>query len=870
MINDLPIKQLDLCNKACTKCPLSELRPTQVVNGIGPLDSKILIVGEAPGPDEDIKGEPFIGRAGRKLDSMLARIGVHRSQVRITNATRCFPKLRTLEGFRAPSYEEIEACSSYLEEEIKVVKPNVIVPVGNVALRAILGTKKANISEYRGKEIWSDKFNCKIIPTYHPSAVMRNPNLEDTVVQDFQRILDSSKYLEMTKHVEGNYVTIETVEQFDSFYERIMEQKEVAWDIETSGFNWQKDKLMCISFSWQKGTAVVLPITKWVGIEKERIDLKDKKVRRKGVTEVKQIEVVTRYTEDSYQNWWGEKQEYVMNKLRSIMESDIEFILQNGKFDYKFFLQMGWNLKPAIHDPMLMHYLLHETAKGQHGLKDMALQYTDKGDYDRELEVWFASNGMKTDESRNYARVPTSLLFKYAAADADATLQLKDIFLPLLENEGMLDLYNKLIMPLSYNLTIMEFEGFKIDRTALNRTKKELQEELTKIEGEIQKEIQKVTSEKVLLSSPKQLAKFLFETLKLPVIKETKTGYSTDESVLIALKDKHPIPSNLVKHRGLSKLLSTYVEAVEKKLDDNNRLHASFNIQGTESGRLSSSNPNLQNIPKDDKRIKNMYIVEEGNVLVEADEAQGEFRLWGAYSLDSQLVQDLKDGLDIHRFIAALANKISLEQVTSTQRQTAKSIVFGLMFGEGVDDLSKKHNVTVEYAQLIKDTFFNRYPVAKKWRYDNVKRGKRDGFVRSFFGRVRHLPGINSSDNKVSFPDEQAAVNSPIQGCLSDYTANAANRITLKFKELYLHGKLRNLVHDAIYMEIPKVELEQSLKIMKEEMQRQILGIQVPMIAEFKIAERWGNLKEVKSINPIVYKEDKIEVANNVQKQVAI
>lgn len=855
MTNDLQIKQLDLCNANCMKCPISELRPTQVVNGIGPLDAKIMIVGEAPGPEEDIKGMPFIGRAGKKLDGVLAQIGLHRSQVYITNAVRCFPRLRTEEGFRAPSFEETQICLSYLEQEIAIVKPNVIVPLGNVALQALLGIKKPKITESRGKEFWSDKFQCKIIPTFHPNAIIRNPDLEETIIQDFRRILESSAYPEMTKHTEGNYLTIETIEQFDAFYERLMEQKEVAWDIETSGFDWQKNKLMCVSFSWTKGTAVVLPITKWFGIEKEKIELKDKKVRRKGIVEIRQVKVVTKYTEDSYQDWWGDKQEYVMKKLRSFMESDIGFILQNGKFDYKFFLQMGWNLKPAIHDPMLMHYLLHETAKGQHGLKEMALQYTDKGDYDRELEEWFNSHGMKTDDSRNYARVPTELLFKYAGADADVTLQLKDIFLPLIEKEGMLDLYYKLIMPLSHTLTIVEFEGFKIDKIALQQTKKELQEEISTIEKEIRDEIKKVTTESVLLSSPKQLSKFLFETLKLPVIKTTKTGYSTDESVLIALKDKHPIPSKLVVHRGLSKLLSTYVESVEEKLDDNDRLHASWNIPGTESGRLSSSGPNLQNIPTDDKRIKNMYIVEDGNVLVEADEAQGEFRLWGAYSLDPQLVKDLIEGLDIHRFIAALANKISIEQVTKDQRQIAKSIVFGLMFGEGVEDLSKKHQVTVEYAQLIKDTFFNRYPVAKKWRYDNVRRGKRDGFVRSFFGRVRHLPGINSEDNKVSFQDQQAAVNSPIQGCLSDYTANAANRILIRFKELGLHGKLRNLVHDAIYMEISKIELEQCLAIMKEEMQRQILGIQVPMIAEFKIAEKWGSLKEVKSINPIVYKE---------------
>ena len=1178
-------KILDLCNKDCTKCSLSELRPTQVVNGVGPLDAKILIVGEAPGPDEDIKGQPFVGRAGKKLDSLMGRAGIHRSQVRITNACRCFPKLRTAEGFRAPEPDEMQKCLPYLDKEIAFIKPNVIVPVGNVALRTLLGDKRSTISDYRGKEIWSEKYNCKIMPTYHPSAVMRNPNLEDTVVQDFKRIWESSQYPEMTKREEGNYIVIDTIEKFDAFYERIMQVKEFSYDIESSGFNWQKDHVMCISFSWKKGTAVVLPVTKWIGIEKEKIELKSKKVRRKGVEEIKQVEVVTKYIEDTYQPWWGEKQSYIMMNLMSIMTSDISRIAQNGKFDDKFFIQKGWKLQPLAYDTLLMHYLLHETAKGQHGLKDMALQYTRMGEYDRELEEWFNNNGMAADKDKNYARVPESILYKYSAMDADVTFQLKQIFLPLIEKEGMLDLLERLVMPLNHTLTYIEFEGYKIDRIQLNKIKEELQLEMAAKE----KEIKDIVGE-IDLDSPKQLAKLFYEDLKLPIVKQTKKGaLCTDEEAMMILKDKHPVPEKIVEYRGIAKLLRTYIIGIEEELDENDRLHTSFYQDGTESGRLScvplsseiltrkgwkiydqlaigeevmgfdvqlnsyrwtkllhiykgkdivgliktnkghanaqgvlctsnhkwigiseklvgfaeakgfprrtslllqprsemptveksiltpneaalfgwyltdgfktgkkhyglginlikfrsrqileelllniphtksiynrpnyghhkvhayhisskifdeiyckaklynpaelilllstkarkamfaamleadgsmrtgakrydrfgalesfekktkeyfevlslslgqpftfrktpaqhrkdfnrrafinyqlianiplyadknhdwkpleemdvwcpqtecgtwvmrqgnhvvvtgnSRNPNLQNIVKD-KRIKDMFVVEEENVLVEADEAQGEFRLWGAYSLDPQLLKDLIANLDIHRNTAAMANKISIEQTDDDQRQKAKSIVFGLMFGEGVEDLSKKHGVTIEYAQLIKDTFFNRYPVAKQWRYDNVKRGRRDGFVRSFFGRIRHLPGINSDDNKVSFPDQQAAVNSPIQGCLSDYTANACNRIIIRFKELGLRGRPRNLVHDAIYMEIPKIELDQSLKIMKEEMERKILGIQVPMIAEFKIGAKWGSLKSVKSIDPIVYKEEKKPVNNIVQ-----
>lgn len=845
-------KTLDLCNAGCTKCPLSELRPTQVVNGIGPLDARIMIVGEAPGPEEDVKGQPFIGRAGKKLDSLLTRAGIHRSQLRITNATRCFPRLRTVEGFRAPSYEEIEACRSYLEEEIRVVRPNVIVPVGNAALSALLGTKKAKISEHRGKEIWSEKFNCKIIPTYHPSAVMRNPNLEETVTQDFRRIIESSRYPEMSKPIEGNYVTINTIEQFDAFCERISQIEESAIDLETSGFNWRKDKIMGVSFSWQKGTGVFLPITKWIGIEHERIELKDKKIRRKGITEIKKIEVIVKELEDTYHPWWADKQDYVMTKLRSIMESDIKWIAQNGKFDWKFFLQMGWNIKPLAYDTLLMHYLLNETGKGSHNLEDMSLQYLGRGQHKQELEDWFKANGMADSDSRNYARVPSELLFKYGATDADDTLQLKQMFLPMLENEGMLELFYNLVMPLNYTLTNIEFDGYKIDPNYLNRAKQTLEKELINKENEI-----KAIVGEIDIDSPKQLSKLLFEDLKLPPVKKTKTGYSTDEEVLMILKDLHPVPEKIVEFRGIAKLLRTYVIGIEERLDDDNRLHTKFLQEGTESGRLSSRDPNFQNFPRDSKLIKNMFTVEKGNILIEADEGQNEFRWWGVYSNDTQLVKDLNDGIDVHKLVASLANKITYKQVTVEQRQKAKSIVFGLMFNMGAEKLAKEHKVTIEYAEEVKAIFFSRYPSAKQWKYEMVKFAKRNLYVKNRFGRVRHLLAINHPDNKIAYADEQAAVNSPIQGAASDYVSNSANRIFLKFKELGLKGKLRNLIHDAIYVEVPKAELKKSLLIMKEEMERRILGIQVPLVAEFKIGKRWGRMH-------------KIKVENNVEKHVAI
>jgi len=851
---------MTLENNSCTKCPLSELR-TCVLNGVGNLQTKIVFVMDAPSREDDLDKRPFSGPSSRKLDSILSKFNIHRSQVYFTYATRCRANLRTEEGFRPPNFEEIQACAEYLDKEIQEIKPHIIVPMGTEAVSAVFNIKKPKVGELRGIEAWSDRFNCKILPTYSTGAVLRNPNLEEVMVQDIRRAIESSKYPQLSQIEKGKYLVIDSIETFDAFFDRVMEQEEVSVDLETTGFDWQNDKIICCSFSWAANTGVLLPITKWVGVEHEKLVTKDKKVKRKGVVTIQQIQEVEKTLEDTYQPWWGDKQEYVMNKFKAIMESDIKFIAQNGKFDWKFLLQMGWKLKPLAFDTLLLHYLLRETSKGEHNLEDMSLQYLGKGQHKKELDDWFKANKMGDDDKKNYARVPTDLLFSYGAADADVTLQLKNIFLPRIDAEGMMDLFTHLVMPLNYTLTTMEFDGFQIDRKALIKAKTELEKQLIDKEKEIRDILVKEgITDPVDLDSPKQLSKLLFETLKLEPVKQTKTGYSTDEEVMLVLKDKHPVPMKIVEFRGIAKLLRTYVLGIEERLDANDRLHTKFLQEGTESGRLSSRDPNFQNFPRDSKLIKNMFVVDKGNVLIEADEGQNEFRWWGIYSNDPQLVKDLNDGVDIHRLVASLANKIPINQVTDKQRQAAKSIVFGLMFNMGVDKLSKEHNVTVQYAEEVKAIFFSRYPVAKQWKYDIVKFARKNYYVQNRFGRVRHLLAINNKDNKVAYADEQGAVNSPIQGAASDYVSNAANRIFAKLKENGLHGKLRNLIHDAIYVEVPRSEIKQTLDIMNEAMTRRILGIQVPLIAEFKIGKRWGRMHKLK----------KKTVDNIIQKQVAI
>jgi DNA polymerase-1 len=393
---------------------------------------------------------------------------------------------------------------------------------------------------------------------------------------------------------------------------------------------------------------------------------------------------------------------------------------------------------------------------------------------------------------------------------------------------------------LSDTLTEAEFSGVKMDTIYLQALKKELETDI----GTLEKRIKAVTGD-INLNSPDQLKQLLFKDLKLPKIKKTKKGEdSTDVEVLNILADMHPIPQLILDYRKLEKLYNTYVVGLEEVLDKNGYLHASFNITGTESGRLSSSSPNLQNIPKEDKRIKKMFVAEEGNVLIEGDLSMAEIRFWAEFSRDPQLLMDLSSGIDLHKKVASGIYKVPEERVTDEQRRIAKRTAFGLLYGMSNEKFAKQNKCTLEEAEKGRLAFFGRYPIAKQWLYHISKEARMNGYVINLFGRRRHLPGINSQDEMARYEAEAASRNSPIQGTASDYACNAANRIVQKFKELGLRGKLRILVHDAIIMDIPKVEFEQSVNIMREEMQRPVCGMVVPMVADFSYGPNWAEMKK--------------------------
>jgi DNA polymerase-1 len=354
------------------------------------------------------------------------------------------------------------------------------------------------------------------------------------------------------------------------------------------------------------------------------------------------------------------------------------------------------------------------------------------------------------------------------------------------------------------------------------------------------------------LNSTTQLRELLFNHLKLPVIKRTgKTKQpSTDEASLELLKGENEFIDKLLELRYLNKMYSTYLNPIKEKLDKNNRLHTDYSLSRTATGRIASSNINLQNIPKkkEGKLIRDYFVASPGNILVSSDLSQIEYRILAHFVNDAKQIQDIASGQDIHREVAANAYKIPLDKVTSEQRDGAKAVTFGLPYGRSAVSLAEEYEMSPEEAEEFIKAFFNRYPKVKVWIDKMVEVACTKGYVKNFFGRKRYLPKINDPDNFIRGEEERKVVSTCIQGSASDILSLDTIRVAKRLKELKSKAKLVLTIHDDIVLDTPKEELEQIVELLRTEMQRPIEGIRVPLKTEIKIGERWGSLEKYEEI----------------------
>lgn len=518
----------------------------------------------------------------------------------------------------------------------------------------------------------------------------------------------------------------------------------------------------------------------------------------------------------------------------ALQNPEIQKIGQNIKFDILVLRKYGVKVAGPLFDTMIAHYLLNpELRHNMDYLAETYLKYKTVS-----IEELIGPKGKKQGNMRN---VPLNQISEYAAEDADITLQLKDYFEPLLKQESVEDLFHNIEMPLIYVLAEMEATGVTLDTSALKESSEILSGQLVSLE----KEIHELAGLEFNINSPKQIGEVLFDRMKLDEkAKKTKTGgYSTSEEVLEKLRSKHPIIGKILEYRGLKKLLSTYIDALPELINkETGKIHTSFNQAVTATGRLSSTNPNLQNIPVRDemgREIRRAFTADNDDcIFFSADYSQIELRIMAHLSNDAHMVEAFVSGEDIHAATAAKIYNVPINEVTSDMRRKAKTANFGIIYGISVFGLAERLNIPRAESKELIDGYFNTYPEIRKYMDESIRVAKEHGYVETIFKRKRFLPDINSGNAVVRGYAERNAINAPIQGSAADIIKLAMIKIHQRFEEEGLKSRMILQVHDELNFNVYKDEYEKVKEIVLDSMEN-IIKLRVPLIADYGEGKSW-------------------------------
>ncbi|WP_396276445.1 DNA polymerase I [Haloimpatiens lingqiaonensis] len=502
--------------------------------------------------------------------------------------------------------------------------------------------------------------------------------------------------------------------------------------------------------------------------------------------------------------------------LKDIMENlNIKKISHGVKSAYTALRKLGIELKGLASDTEIQAYLI-DSSKGEYKLEDILEQYLFKSVKGEEIED-------------NIKKV--ILLEK-----------LNDVFHEKIEELNMNELLYKVEQPLIEVLASMETLGFKVNREILNGLGEKFSLEI----DELKRDIYELSQEEFNINSPKQLGKILFEKLDLPVVKKTKTGYSTNAEVLEKLLDKHPIIEKIMNYRQITKLYSTYVEGLKNVIDEDGKIHSSFNQTVTTTGRLSSTEPNLQNIPikyEMGREIRKVFVPEnEECVILSADYSQIELRVLAHIAGDENMINAFKHHSDIHTKTASEVFGVPIDQVTSLMRSRAKAVNFGIVYGISDFSLSQDIKVSKKEAKQYIDTYFERYPKVKEYLDNIIEKGKENSYVETILNRRRFIPEINSSNKIVKSFGERLAMNTPIQGSAADIIKMAMVNVYKKLNEKALKSSLILQVHDELILNVYKDELEQVKSMIKDEMEN-VVKLSVPLEVDINVGENWYGAK---------------------------
>ncbi len=529
-----------------------------------------------------------------------------------------------------------------------------------------------------------------------------------------------------------------------------------------------------------------------------------------------------------------EQAQRIVNIFKPLYEDKtILKIGQNLKYDLEVLRRYGVRLAGPMWDTMIAHYLIQPELR--HNMDYMAEVYLHYQTIHIDELI-----GPKGKNQRSMRSLAPEMVYEYAAEDADITLKLKNKLEPELKKFGAEELFYNIEMPLMPILAEMEMNGIRIDTESLAETSKELTARM----GEVEKQIYQLAGEQFNIASPKQVGDILFGKLKIiDKPKKTKTGqYITNEEVLQTLKSKNEIVAHILEYRGIKKLLGTYVDNLPQLINPRTgHIHTSFNQTVTATGRLSSSDPNLQNIPvrgEDGKEIRKAFIPEEGCLFFSADYSQIELRVMAHLSGDENMVEAFREGHDIHAATAAKIYKEAIADVGRDQRTKAKRANFGIIYGITVFGLAERLEISRNEARQLIDGYFDSFPKVKQYMEQSKEVARQQGYVTTLFGRRRYLPDINSANATVRGFAERNAINAPIQGTAADIIKVAMIRISRRFEAEHIRSKMILQVHDELNFSVYPDEKERVERIVMEEMQA-AFPMQVPLVADSGWGANW-------------------------------
>ena len=687
--------------------------------------------------------------------------------------------------------------NAFLSKRLATVVSDVAIDLDENALvmeapnREVLSPIFAEL-EFRtiGKRLFGDEFSVN-----RKAAPSSTPTLFEDITEESDSMDDGIEAANTIANTPHTYHIAQNEAEHKSLVVLLLGQKEIAFDTETTGLDSIDTNVIGMSFSYQAHDAWFVPVP---------IDFDQAK------------EIVLRF--------------------KPVLESEtITKIGHNIKFDWQVIRQYGVEIKAPFYDTMVAHYLID--ANQRHKMDFLAetyLQYTPVP-----IEALIGKAGKR---QKSMSEVALKEIAEYAAEDADVTFRFKKVFDPLLSQKELTKLYHEVELPLVETLQEMEWQGVQVDAVFLKEYSDQLGVELTEIKEKIFEQV----GAQFNLDSPKQMGEILFDRMKIPYTgPKTKTGqYQTNEDTLSKLADAHPIIDAIVNYRELAKLKSTYVDSIPALINHRTgRLHTTFNQTIAATGRLSSINPNLQNIPiRTDrgKEIRKAFIPRDAeHIILSADYSQIELRIIADISKDENMMAAFQAGEDIHTATASKVFNVPSAEVTKEMRRRAKAVNFGIAYGQSVFGLSQTLNIPRGEAKEIIDNYFTQFPGIKQYMTDTIAFAKKHGYVQTLLGRRRYLPEINERNFTVRGQAERNAINSPIQGSAADMIKVAMVKLHERLKKEQFKSVMTLQVHDELVFDVLRTELERIKPVIEHEMKIAIPGLTVPIVVEMGSGDNW-------------------------------